>query len=101
MLTKMLADKDFSRFWDLCLLVYGQVLGRAYGMGRSHARSPAFATGLKLVGGSAPKPLAWYRHLTSSLHHLHPLLHQSTSYLNPQPSIYITVHNIYIQSHPI
>ena len=23
MLTKMLADKDFSRFWDLSLLVYG------------------------------------------------------------------------------
>ena len=26
MLTKMLADKDFSRFWDLCLLVYGYVV---------------------------------------------------------------------------
>ena len=35
----------------------------------------AFATGLELVGGSAPKPLAWYRHLTSSLHYLHHILH--------------------------
>ena len=35
-----------------------QVLGHAYGTGCLHTCSPAFTTGLELVGGFALKPLA-------------------------------------------
>ena len=57
-----LFEQKVARFGTVVFYIIGQVLGRAYGTGRSHARSPAFATGLELVGGSAPKPLAYYSH---------------------------------------
>ena len=57
-----LFERKLAPFGTVLFYIIGQVLGRAYGTGRSHARSPAFATGLKLVGGSAPKPLAYYSH---------------------------------------
>ena len=43
-------------FSDLCVVYYWQAFGRAYGTGRSQARSPYLRPWPKLVGGCAPKP---------------------------------------------